>query len=462
MNIPVEASLAPLGYVVAGAFVAAVIGQLALRGGRAGVTESLGVTMVVVVGVCAFAAFAVLSRQPLGDQVLLAGLAAVGIGLATARFCDVIAPSPRIAAQVPRGSTGVIAGAMAGTAAARRRRHAGRRADHLRGRARGMAAVLVAVVVDLGTGYAEAGRQLEGDAPFMWLARHMQGPLGAFAFAAPALLRRRCDPALTAPARCGHRSMWLYSRHDEPHQGERCDRVPVRRADRPPPPGRRLAALLAIVLVLGAIGGRRRPGRRPGRRATSCGPRWSPELDDPRRRLRSRSTSAIGGFPFLTQVAAGPVRRDHHRHDRRHAAGRRRAGAATLPDLTWSPPASTRTPRSWSQGTAKVTADQVTGTAVVSFATLQTLIDFAVQLTDVIFSEDAGALRVDGEGERRPGSACRSRRAADVVGGRRRDHGEAARRQGGRRGRPAGGRRTIWTTWSTQTSPPACRSCRSG
>jgi len=41
------------------------------------------------------------------------------------------------------------------------------------------------VIVDLGTGYAEAGRTLEGDAPFMWLARHLQGPLGAFAFAAP-------------------------------------------------------------------------------------------------------------------------------------------------------------------------------------------------------------------------------------------------------------------------------------
>jgi hypothetical protein len=51
----------------------------------------------------------------------------------------------------------------------------------------GMVAVLVAVVVDLGTGYAEAGRRLEGEPPFMWIARHMQGPLGAFAFAAPAL-----------------------------------------------------------------------------------------------------------------------------------------------------------------------------------------------------------------------------------------------------------------------------------
>jgi hypothetical protein len=186
VNVPVEASLAPVGFVIAGGFLAAILGQLALRGGRAGVTESLGVTMVVVVGVSAFNAFAVLARQPLGDQVLLTALSAVGIGIATARWCDVIAPIPRISAQVPRGSTGVIAGAMSGTAAAA---IAGGLVDGmgtLEGALVGMAAVLIAVVVDLGTGYAEAGRKLEGDAPFMWLARHMQGPLGAFAFAAPA------------------------------------------------------------------------------------------------------------------------------------------------------------------------------------------------------------------------------------------------------------------------------------
>jgi hypothetical protein len=185
INVPVQASLAPLGYVVAGALIASVVGQLALRGGRAGVMESLGVTMLVVIGVSALAAFGVLSRQPLGNQVLLANLAAVGIGLAVARLCDVVAPMPRIAAQVPRGSTGIIAGAMAGTAAGA---VAGLLVDGLstfEGAISGMAAVLVAVVVDLGTGYAEAGRRLEGDAPFMWLARHMQGPLGAFAFAAP-------------------------------------------------------------------------------------------------------------------------------------------------------------------------------------------------------------------------------------------------------------------------------------
>jgi hypothetical protein len=186
VNIPVQASLTSLGYVIAGGFGAAIVGQLAVRGGRAGVTESLAVTTTVVIGVVAFAAYGVLSRQPLGDQVLLAGLAATGVGLATARLCDVIAPTPRIAPQVPRGSTGVIAGAMAGTAAGAA---AGMLVDGmstLEGAVAGMVAVLVAVVVDLGTGYAEAGRRLEGEAPFMWLARHMQGPLGAFAFAAPA------------------------------------------------------------------------------------------------------------------------------------------------------------------------------------------------------------------------------------------------------------------------------------
>jgi hypothetical protein len=186
VNLPRDASLAPVGYVIAGGFIAAVLGQLALRGGRAGVTESLGVTMVVVVGVSTFSALAVLARQPLGDQVLLTTLSAVGVGLLVARWCDVIAPIPRISNQVPRGSIGVVAGSMAGTAAGA---IAGGLVDGistLEGALVGMAAVLIAVVVDLGTGYAEAGRKLEGDAPFMWLARHMQGPLGAFAFAAPA------------------------------------------------------------------------------------------------------------------------------------------------------------------------------------------------------------------------------------------------------------------------------------
>jgi hypothetical protein len=49
----------------------------------------------------------------------------------------------------------------------------------------GVAAAGAAILADLGVGFAEAGRELEGEPPTMWLARHMQGPLGGFALAAP-------------------------------------------------------------------------------------------------------------------------------------------------------------------------------------------------------------------------------------------------------------------------------------
>jgi hypothetical protein len=185
VNLPVEPTLAPLGYVIAGAFVLAVVGQLVRRHSRAGLTESMAVSLTIVVGVAAFAALIVLSRLRAGTQVLDAGLIAAGIALATARLCDVVVPTPRLAPQVPRGAVGVVVGAMLGTAAAA---VVGYYIDGIStkgGAAAGMAAALVAVVIDLGTGYAEAGRRLEGEVPFMWLARHMQGPLAAFALAAP-------------------------------------------------------------------------------------------------------------------------------------------------------------------------------------------------------------------------------------------------------------------------------------
>ncbi|MFD0820173.1 hypothetical protein ACFQ0D_18095, partial [Micromonospora zhanjiangensis] len=50
----------------------------------------------------------------------------------------------------------------------------------------GLLAAASAVLVDLGVGYAEAGRQMAGESPTLWVARHMQGPLGGFALAAPA------------------------------------------------------------------------------------------------------------------------------------------------------------------------------------------------------------------------------------------------------------------------------------
>ncbi len=50
----------------------------------------------------------------------------------------------------------------------------------------GLVTAVVAVVVDLSVGYADAGRDLAGEPPARWLARYMLGPLAAFALAAPA------------------------------------------------------------------------------------------------------------------------------------------------------------------------------------------------------------------------------------------------------------------------------------
>jgi hypothetical protein len=184
---PVHASIARLGYVAAGGFAAAVVGQLFRRASRVRSTESLGGTLVVVVGVVAFATLVVLTRLNAGTQAIVAGLSAAALGLVVARITDVIAPYPRLAPQVPRGATGIVLGAMLGSVAGA---VIGANMDGLdpkKGAWCGFIAAIAAVLADLSTGYAEAGRELAGEPGSFWLARHLQGPLAGFALAAPAL-----------------------------------------------------------------------------------------------------------------------------------------------------------------------------------------------------------------------------------------------------------------------------------
>ena len=91
------ASLAPLAYVTAGAFVAGVVGQLTRPAGRIRVTESLGSTLAVVLGVVAFAMLVVLTRHPGGTQSIVALLLAAGGAVMVARLADTIVPYPRLA-----------------------------------------------------------------------------------------------------------------------------------------------------------------------------------------------------------------------------------------------------------------------------------------------------------------------------------------------------------------------------
>lgn len=180
------AGLAPLGYVAAGGFLAAVLGQLVRRVDRVRVTDSLGSTLLIVVGVVAFGSLIVLSRIPAGTQAITVCLTATGVALTVARLTDAVAPWPRLAPQVPRGAAGVVGGAMVGTLTS------AVLGSYLVGFTPTSAALIglvtagTAVLADLAVGYAEAGRLMAGEPPTLWIARHMQGPLGGFALAAPA------------------------------------------------------------------------------------------------------------------------------------------------------------------------------------------------------------------------------------------------------------------------------------
>lgn len=183
--LPTVAAIAPLGYVAAGGFVASVLGQLLRRTDRARVTDSLGSTLVLVVGVVAFATLIVLTRRPVGTQAIVVCLTATGLALLVARATDAFLPWPRLADQVPRGALGVILGAMVGTVAATAL------GAYLRGFSPqsaalvGMVSAGAAVLADLGVAYAEASHELASEPPTMWLYRHLQGPLSGFALASP-------------------------------------------------------------------------------------------------------------------------------------------------------------------------------------------------------------------------------------------------------------------------------------
>jgi len=172
--------------VALGGFVVALIGQLFRAEDRARVSDSWRTTLVIVLGVVAYAIPVILTRVPVGTQTVEVCAAAAGLALLIARATDAVFPKPRIAPQVPRGATGVVLGAMLGTLLA------ALLGSVLvlpftpgKGAVIGLIAAVVAGLVDLAVNFGEAGRTLAGDAPTFWVARHMQGPLGAFALVAP-------------------------------------------------------------------------------------------------------------------------------------------------------------------------------------------------------------------------------------------------------------------------------------
>jgi hypothetical protein len=181
------AGILPLLLVAVGGYAVAVIGQFIRPDDRMHVRDSLSGTLLIVLGVVSFAQLIVLTRKPVGTQAVLVSLTAVAVAVLVAHLVDAFFPRPRIAPQVPRGATGIIAGAMLGTLAA-----AGLGSilvlpfTPAKGAILGFLVAGVAGLVDLAVNYSEVGRRMAGETPTFWVARHMQGPLGAFALTLPA------------------------------------------------------------------------------------------------------------------------------------------------------------------------------------------------------------------------------------------------------------------------------------
>jgi hypothetical protein len=106
---------------------------------------------------------------------------------------------------------------------------------------------------------------------------------------------------------------------------------------------------------------------------------------------------AIGGFPFLTQVARGNYDKITigMANTRLPGLGGR---VVTLPALDVVATGVNADTKQVIAGTAKVKANQITGTAVVAFSTLETLVDYsAYRLSEVKYSESGGGLHVTGK-----------------------------------------------------------------
>jgi hypothetical protein len=106
---------------------------------------------------------------------------------------------------------------------------------------------------------------------------------------------------------------------------------------------------------------------------------------------------SIGGFPFLTQVARGNY--DKITIDMTNVRLPEQNGrGATLPSLNVVATGVDADTQQVIAGTAKVNAEKVTGTAVVSFSTLDTIVDYSkYQLKDVKYSASDGGLHATGK-----------------------------------------------------------------
>jgi hypothetical protein len=177
-------SLVPITVLLALAFGAAVAGQL-VRREHAGVTESLGFTMLLCVAVSGYACYIALSRLGSAPPAMYSAVVAAGTAILAARAVDLVMPDPRINRQVTRGAFGIVIGTMCGTASAAYAGLVIEGPDPSHAAIGGLLVALTAVLADLACGYMSAARRIDGEGTAPAAVVNVAGPLLAFAVTGP-------------------------------------------------------------------------------------------------------------------------------------------------------------------------------------------------------------------------------------------------------------------------------------
>ncbi|THV30153.1 hypothetical protein [Glycomyces paridis] len=177
-------SLMPITVLVALAFAAAVVGQL-VRREHAGVTESLGFTMLLCVAVAGYTCYIALSRLGSAPPAMYSAVVAAGTAILAARAVDLVMPDPRINRQVTRGAFGIVIGTMCGTASAAYAGLVIEGPEPSHAAIGGLLVALIAVLSDLACGYLSAARRIDGAGTAPAPVVSAAGPLLAFAVTGP-------------------------------------------------------------------------------------------------------------------------------------------------------------------------------------------------------------------------------------------------------------------------------------
>ena len=146
-------SLAALLGVLALAFPAFLLHQLARGVVRVRVTESMSGVALLVTAVVALSSCVALARAVDGPRLVSAVVVAAGAGLAVARLVDAARPAPRLAEDVPYGLLAVAAATAGGAAAGAVHSIGARQLTPSGGALLGAVVAVLAALLAVGVGY---------------------------------------------------------------------------------------------------------------------------------------------------------------------------------------------------------------------------------------------------------------------------------------------------------------------